>query len=666
MDGPNSLWGRLKNAIGWREGRTLGHIRSHSNLNPSSKKHKPSTLSLRSMHSDMAAIAVTQTPAGDVNLSTIPDPRSDDAPPTFPSAPVTPHHPDLSDEVAALSQKLVHAINLQTTLDDTLSQTRLNLAMANARIEELESTVAKQKETLESDVWIRKSSVEPEKELLRARIREIKKQRDSLDAEKQQIENELATLATEAIAEGQKMVVSEREQAKEREHQLQQKIVQLRDQVGNYEEMFKIQQEQLVGLRQTLDDMSQRDTRSSPDCPSSPVVSGGSKSGPDERSVTSDESVSSASVEPAAPLSLPHLIRPVLRDDVAAFEEFAELSRLSKTPAKRSSGGYSGFPSFGIGLGGNPYLLSGADSSTGSLTTPSSAATASSPQSPITPGSSVSSSSTAPAVHLRDTKLYKRLAGEDIYGTLQLSSIHWLSRARFSSAFSDGAIVIEPLDGSEGEVKGKQAQACYLCQRVEPKGRESNRTHQFGILTETARYLLCKHCLCRVRSTCELISFLGMVRDGHWKIENDNDLMAAWEECTRLREHMFWARIDGGVVPTSQHGQMQLGSRRESRDYSTRPPRKPREVETGEGEEAKKVDRQEAESKEQRCVAKDGAASPSPQQNRPAPGNPAMPFISVRDRSSSADESGTMNAAKPSSPFKRLSLNIPIKRSFFS
>ena len=658
MNEPNTFWCRLKNAIGWREGRTLGHIRSHSNLKPPSAKHKPSTLSLRSMHSDVAAIGVNQIPAEDVNLSTIPDPRAHDASPTFPSAPMKPHHPDLSDEVAALSQKLVHAINLQTTLDDTLSQTRLNLALANARIEELESTVARQKETLESDIWIRKSNVEPEKELLRARIREVKRQRDSVEAEKQQIESELATLSTEAIAEGQKMVISEREKAKEREDHLQQKIVQLRNQVGNYEEMFKIQQEQLVGLRQTLDDTLQRDTRSSPDSPSSPVISG-DKSGLDEGSVTSDESVNSTLVEPAMPLSLTHLIRPVLRDDIAAFEEFAELSRISKTSMKRSSGVSSGFPSLGIGLGGNPYLLSGADSSTGSLTAPSSAATASSPQTPITPLSSVSASSTAPAIHLRDTRLYKRLASEDINGTLQLSSIHWLSRARFSSAFSDGAIVIEPLDGSDGEVKAKQAQACYLCQRIEPKGRESSRTHQFGILTETARHLLCKHCLCRVRSTCGLISFLGMVIDGHWKIQNHNDLMAAWEECTRLREQMFWTRIDGGVVPTSRHRKMQVQSSCVIHD-STRPTPNPKEVKPG------KQEAKEAECKKQGCIAKDGVASPPPNQNMPASGNTAIPATALRDRSGSADESGTTTPAKKSSPFKRLSLSIPIKSSVFS
>lgn len=33
------------------------------------------------------------------------------------------------------------------------------------------------------------------------------------------------------------------------------------------------------------------------------------------------------------------------------------------------------------------------------------------------------------------------------------------------------------------------------------------------------------------------------------KCEAGDEVRGAWEECTRLRERMFWARIGGGVVP---------------------------------------------------------------------------------------------------------------------
>jgi len=53
------------------------------------------------------------------------------------------HHPDLSEEVATLSTKLINAINHQTFLDDTLSATRHELEAAKERIRELEATNAK-------------------------------------------------------------------------------------------------------------------------------------------------------------------------------------------------------------------------------------------------------------------------------------------------------------------------------------------------------------------------------------------------------------------------------------------------------------------------------------------------------------------------------------------
>lgn len=53
-----------------------------------------------------------------------------------------------------------------------------------------------------------------------------------------------------------------------------------------------------------------------------------------------------------------------------------------------------------------------------------------------------------------------------------------------------------------------------------------------------------------------------MLRDGHWRTECEEDEKGAWEEATRLRERMFWARLGGGVVPASQLNSM----RRETLD----------------------------------------------------------------------------------------------------
>lgn len=43
-----------------------------------------------------------------------------------------------------------------------------------------------------------------------------------------------------------------------------------------------------------------------------------------------------------------------------------------------------------------------------------------------------------------------------------------------------------------------------------------------------------------------------MVKDGHWRAEDDDQERAAWEESVRLREQMFWSRIGGGVIPCGQ------------------------------------------------------------------------------------------------------------------
>jgi hypothetical protein len=52
---------------------------------------------------------------------------------------------------------------------------------------------------------------------------------------------------------------------------------------------------------------------------------------------------------------------------------------------------------------------------------------------------------------------------------------------------------------------------------------------------------LCFHCLQRVRTVCDYISFIRGLRLGLWK----GSKLKAWEECIQLRERMFWARNGG-------------------------------------------------------------------------------------------------------------------------
>lgn len=604
----------------------------------------------------MATITVAQK---ELDVGPLHDLKTRDDTSSEPSLQATQKQPQdqVSDEVAALSQKLVKAINLQTTLDDTLSETRHELSIAKARILELESLVARQKETLDGDLWIRKSSVEPEKEVLRARIRELKRQKDAAEDAKHKMEGELDTLATDTIAEAHKMVVVEKEKARDREDQMQQKMEQLRRQVADYEEMFRAQQEQIVEMKQTMDQMSERGSRFSGACPSSPGML--ESNTPDITLDRADE-VSGASIEPAHPLSYSHLIQPVLREDVEVFEEFAELAKIPRiyksvknpqqVPAMHA-GAYAGFTSLGIGLGGHPYILSTANSSSGSVNMPSSAAAESNPQTPNTPASSVSANSTASTsyIHLKDTKFYRRLAAEDVDGTLRLVDFSWLTKRSITHAFIEGSVTVEPLIGPNSEVKAKQAQPCTLCHR-----KRHGCTHQFGVSNEMVRYPVCKYCLARVRATAELLSFLRMVKEGHWRIESDEDLMAAWEECTRLREQMFWARVGGGVVPAACKEQVQLASRRSSQDATpvpSDPTPTPEKTESKESKEPPKED-----------VPTPLPTSPSVKSNVPT--RPSTPVGQVRERSASAQVPGPTTPSR--SAFKRLSLNIPLAPGFFN
>jgi predicted nuclease with TOPRIM domain len=139
-------------------------------------------------------------------MSTLPDPRSRTMSPANDSTPSTPsHHPDLSNEVATLSNKLINAINHQTNLDDTLSATRHELDASKERIRTLEQENQEYKELVSRGVLIRKSVSELEKSKLVVSLVEEKRQRAMVEKEKKSIEQELETLTTALFEEANKV-----------------------------------------------------------------------------------------------------------------------------------------------------------------------------------------------------------------------------------------------------------------------------------------------------------------------------------------------------------------------------------------------------------------------------------------------------------------------------
>ncbi|TPX14943.1 uncharacterized protein E0L32_005052 [Thyridium curvatum] len=552
--------------------RAYGHIRSYSSVTKptvtttttvSDSVETASTTSAPSHPQQVRRIhsSISATSYDDKNdLTTLPDPRSRAMSPASADAMASSeHHPDLDDEVATLSTKLINAINHQTTLDDTLSRTRMELDQSHERIRKLEEQLAQQREMLAGDVWVRRKAADAEKAKVLNRLVEEKKAREEVDQQKKKIEQELENLTTALFEEANKMVISAKEEARVEHEALQKKNDLLKAQLVDTEGLLKSSQEQLAELKNVMEQMSvERDDQTAITAPSSPGFSKFDQK--DDDQAVSDGISHAGTAEPASPshpTSFSHLLQPVLRFDLAAYQDFIDLVRLSKRQARSRppSGNQSGLSALGIGLGG------ASNGSTTSLTTSGTAVSASapSPQTPNTPNSTVSSGSmgsAAPLPPLKDTKFYKRALAEDIEPTLRLDTapgLSWLVRRSVLHAMTDGSLVVEPVLPTEplAHITKPQNFPCSLCGDSRKEG-EHLRRHRFRTSeSPTAqRYPLCGYCLGRVRSTCDFLGFLRIVKDGHWRADDDEGERAAWEESVRLREQMFWSRIGGGVVPT--------------------------------------------------------------------------------------------------------------------
>lgn len=135
------------------------------------------------------------------DMSTIPDPRSRAITPAPDGTPPTMHHPDLNDEVATLSTKLINAINYQTNLDDTLSATRCELDSSKDRLRELEAKVKLHEDQISQGVLVEKSVADAEKALVAEELEVERKHRIEVEKSKKEIELELETLTTALFEE---------------------------------------------------------------------------------------------------------------------------------------------------------------------------------------------------------------------------------------------------------------------------------------------------------------------------------------------------------------------------------------------------------------------------------------------------------------------------------
>lgn len=374
------------------------------------------------------------------------------------------------------------------------------------------------------------------------------------------------------------MVISAREEALRDHETVQRKNDQLKAQLADTEILLKSHQEQLAELKHVMEQMNQeRDEQANSTAPSTP---GNTKfDSKDEHTETSGgiQSGSGASdIAPSYPTSFTHLIQLVLRTDLAAFDDFTSLLRMSKAYAAGSRVSSGSYGSIGIGLGLGSHTNqspSSAAPSNGSTTSINSPATiSSSPATPTTPASTVSTGSANGvniAMPLKETRFYKRALAEDIEPTLRLDTapgLSWLARRTVLNAMCEGTLVVEPMPTSS--TARVYVFACSLCGETR-KDPTHVRTHRFRTSESDSaqRYPLCKYCLGRVRSSCDFLGFLRVLKDGHWRTDDEESERAAWEESVRLREQMFWSRIGGGVVPTSN---IHHGNNRQGREKSPR------------------------------------------------------------------------------------------------
>ncbi|KAE8321108.1 hypothetical protein BDV39DRAFT_23935 [Aspergillus sergii] len=534
--------------------RTNNHKRSNSSDNRALSPDR--TLTKARSANDLSGVAngkpvptVRSTSVGNFpesGFSTLKDPRLlstsvETEPSESPS-----HHPDLSNEVAALSVKLVQAINNQTTLDDTLVATRQELEQAQTKIRTLESENEKYRRDIDQEVFIKKADVDYEILRLKAALADEKAQRALVEKEKKGIEQELETLTAALFEEANKMVAA----AKLEREVVEKKNEQLRAQVKDTESLVASHQEQLAELKSVLQEMNitkddiEAGTIGST-APASPAKQQQQQTPAiikhsAETPVLAEPAPIQEKLVPGPSTSFPHLIRPICRTDIHAFEEFKELftlSSVSKPPSRATSGSYTGLNVMSLAAGFSGGGFGSASSSPAKSQTHSPNGSISSPQ----PANS--------HIPLKETRFYKRVLNEDIEPTLRLDAapgISWLTRRAVLSGICDGSLVVEPMPASAK----KYEFPCSLCGERRT-GPVNERTHRFRTSdSETAqRYPLCVLCLEKVRSSCEFTGYLRLILDSHIRVGDTEDEKDAWEETVRLRERMFWSRIGGGIVP---------------------------------------------------------------------------------------------------------------------
>ncbi|KAJ9616785.1 rab guanine nucleotide exchange factor S2 [Cladophialophora chaetospira] len=493
----------------------------------------------------------------EASFRTIADPRNASTPALSRSASTESKHADMNPEVAVLSDKLISAINHQTTLDDTLAQTRQELEASKARLAQLEAEAKAYEERIARGDLLPREKIEEDKDKLVAELTEEKKQRAQVLQEKRGIESELESLTASLFDEANKMVAS----ANRDRDAVEKKNQQLRDQIKDGESVIASQTEQLTELKILMQQIGPaQDYRKELDSPRvslAPSSPGVAREGNDLARLLEAMNLSPVMLEhgeivPSPSTQLTHLVKPLCRTDIPAYEDFKTLVQTSHfrshnpshAPSRAGSGSYGGLNVMGLGSLGNnsqPNLSQIPQHATSKLA-----------NSPNLPGSFSPNPDPKGPVPLRETKFFKRLLVEDIEPTLRLDNsptLSWLNRRSVLAALGDSTLIVEPIPEASIKLYGKYT-PCAICGENR-KQNENPRTHAMRVREGegATKWCICTLCLEKVRGVGDLVAYIRMVREGVVKVGDKKDEEDAWEELVRLRERLFWARMAGGVVP---------------------------------------------------------------------------------------------------------------------
>ena len=480
--------------------------------------------------------------------------------------------PSVSEEVANLSDKLIAAINRQTELEDRLAEARHDVQNSENRIDRAEKEARLDKLKLTDGSFIPRADVESEKARLLQDVEHERKQKHVVEKEKSKIEGELETLTATLFQQANEMVAA----ANRERDAVEKKNQQLRDQVKDTEALLANQQEQLRQLKSVMQQMSaqvERDESASsarPSAgPSSPILHTDNHEFSEQPAVADTKMASgspqtSEQPSPAPPTTFMHMLKPVCRTDLPAYDEFQQfllLSQQSRPSSRVTSASYNGLSSIGLSSlasssthlspeGGSNSPSSVAQSGNTTVPAAQSHRSCSSPN--VNGGGSPSTEKST--IPLKESRFYKRLLAEDIEPTLRIDlspEISWLSKRGIIAALTENGLIVEPLPDRSFKLYGRST-ACSLCGEAR-KDYSNPRTHRMRVSDDMSatNWALCSICLEKVRASCELVGYVRMVRDGVVRCGDKDDEREAWEELIRLRERLFWARMAGGVVPCS-------------------------------------------------------------------------------------------------------------------